>query len=112
MREARRRRPIQIINMSLRAKRGNLKSIINRQSRGFASGQRLPLPLLRVARIVTEFCARTTTQNGATPCAQRNREFFARRVFHLFNCCTNGTGNARNGGRKTEDGEAQIGVYS
>ncbi len=45
--------------------------------------------MLRVARIVTEFCARTRPGSGVTPCAGRNKEFLARRVFYLFNCCTN-----------------------
>ncbi len=45
--------------------------------------------MLRVARIVPEFWAQTTPENGATPCAQRNKEFFARGVFYLLSCCTN-----------------------
>jgi hypothetical protein len=45
--------------------------------------------MLRVARIVPEFCARTTSKNGVTPCAGRTKEFLARRVFYLFNRCTN-----------------------
>jgi len=49
----------------------------------------LPLPMLRVARIVPEFCARTRLVPRATPCAQRNKEFLARGAFCLFNCCTN-----------------------
>jgi len=48
-------------------------SIINRKSEG------VPLPRGRVARIVTEFCAQTTPENGATPCAQRNNESFRSR---------------------------------
>jgi hypothetical protein len=54
----------------------------------------VPLPRGRVARIVPEFCARTTAQNGATPYAQRNKKFLTRGVFCLFNCCTNGARNA------------------
>jgi hypothetical protein len=75
MRKARRRRPTQIIN---------------HKSEG------VPLPMGRVARIVTKFCARTTPQNGATPCAARNKEFLARGVFYLFHWCTNGTKSAGN----------------
>ena len=52
----------------------------------------LPLPMLRVARIVPEFCARTRLVPRATPCAQRNKEFLARGAFCLFNCCTNVVG--------------------
>jgi hypothetical protein len=48
--------------------------IINHQSEG------VPLPLLSVARIMPEFCARTTPQNGTTLCAERNKEFLARQV--------------------------------
>jgi hypothetical protein len=59
------------------------------QIRGSASDPSLPLPMGRVARIVPEFCARTTPRNGATPCAQRNNKFLARGVFYLLNCCTN-----------------------
>ncbi len=36
--------------------------------------------MLRVARIVPEFCARGRPKNRATPCAVRNREFLARGV--------------------------------
>ncbi len=43
----------------------------------------------RVARIVLEFCARANPDDRATPCAGRNKEFLARGVFYLFNCCTN-----------------------
>jgi hypothetical protein len=50
---------------------------------------RVPLPGGRVARIVSEFCARTAPENGATPCAQRNKEFFGGEVSYLLNCCTN-----------------------
>jgi hypothetical protein len=49
----------------------------------------VPLPRGRVARIVPEFWARATARNRVTPCAARNKEFFARGVFCLFNCCTN-----------------------
>ncbi len=52
-------------------------------------GQTVPLPLLRVARIVPEFCARATVPSHVTSCAERNREFFTRGVFCLFDCCTN-----------------------
>ena len=45
--------------------------------------------MLRVARIVPEFCARPTPENGATPCAQGIKNFSARGVFYLLNCCTN-----------------------
>jgi hypothetical protein len=64
-------------------------SIINHQSRGPSRTRDVPLYRGRVARIVPEFWAQTTTENGATPCSQRNKEFFARGVFCLFNCCTN-----------------------
>jgi hypothetical protein len=39
-------------------------------------------------------------ENGATPYDRRNKEFLARGVFYLFNCCTNARGK-----RKTQDGE-------
>jgi hypothetical protein len=72
----------------------------------------LPLSRGRVARIVPEFRARTTPRTGATPCVERNKESFARRVFYLFNCCTNdanrqllfhygGTETTEKGGRRT-----------
>jgi hypothetical protein len=64
--------------------------IINHQSRGSASDQSVPLPWGGVARIVPEFCARVTPQNRVTPCARRNKRFFAHGVFYLVNCCTNG----------------------
>jgi hypothetical protein len=57
--------------------------------RGSASEQTVPLPMLRVAQIVPKFCARGAPKNGATPCAGRNKEFFARGVFYLLDCCTN-----------------------
>jgi hypothetical protein len=38
---------------------------------------------------VTEFGARTTLYNRVIPCVEWNKEFLARRVFYLFNCCTN-----------------------
>jgi hypothetical protein len=63
---------------------------INHQCRA-RLGRGLPLPLLRVARIVPKFCARTRPPYRATLCAQRNKEFLARRAFYLFNCCTNVT---------------------
>ncbi len=50
---------------------------------------RLPLPMLRVARVVTEFCARARPESRVTPCAGGNKEFPARGVFYLLNCCTN-----------------------
>ncbi len=72
--------------------------------RGSAPGQSVPLPMLRVARIVPEFCARTRPESGVTPCAGRNKEFFARGVFYLFNCCTNVAGSCRfAGGIPTHD---------
>jgi hypothetical protein len=70
------------------AERDRLRAAIT-DPRGSASGQTVPLPLLRVARIVPEFWARVTSKNRATPCAQRNKESFSRGVFYLFNCCTN-----------------------
>jgi hypothetical protein len=76
-------------------------SIINPRA---ASDRDVPLSRGRVARIVPEFRARTTPENRATPWAQRNKEFLARGVFYLFNCCTNGTRNARNGGGRLEAG--------
>ncbi len=45
--------------------------------------------MLRVARIVPEFCALITPRGRVTPCAGRNKEFLARGVFYLVNCCTN-----------------------
>jgi len=57
----------------------------------------VPLPVGRVAGIVPEFWARGRRQNPVTPCARRNRRFFARGVFYLFNCCTDGTQIAGNG---------------
>jgi hypothetical protein len=45
--------------------------------------------MLRVARIVPEFCTRARPENRATPCVTRNKEFLARGVFYPFNCCTN-----------------------
>jgi hypothetical protein len=45
--------------------------------------------MLRVAQIVPEFCARANSENCVTPCARRNKEFLARGVLYLFNCCTN-----------------------
>jgi len=56
--------------------------------RGSASEQTVPLYRGRVARIVPEFWAQTTPEYGATPCSQRNSEFFARGAFCLFYCCT------------------------
>jgi hypothetical protein len=81
--------------------------IINRKSS--IINHTTPLSRGRVAGTVTEFCARTTPRNGATPCARRNKESFARGVFYLFDCCTNGTrrleaAGRRLEGRKTEDG--------
>jgi len=66
----------------LRARRSNLRGALPR-------GQTVPLPMLRVARIVPEFCAHERPENRATPCAQRNKEFFTRGVFYLLDCCTN-----------------------
>jgi hypothetical protein len=60
----------------------------------------VPLSRGRVARIVTEFCARTTPETGATPCTQTNNEFFARGVFYLFNRCTNVDSQTVDGQRK------------
>ncbi len=57
--------------------------------RGSASGQGISLPRGRVARIVPEFCEQTTPKNGANPCSQRNKEFFARGVSYLLDCCIN-----------------------
>ena len=51
--------------------------------------QTLPLPMGRVARIVPEFCVYATPEDRVTPCARRNRRFFARGVFHLLDCCRN-----------------------
>ncbi len=68
-----------------------LKSaIINHQCRT-RLGRGLPLPMLRVARIVPKFCAQTTDATGATSCSQRNREFFAPGAFCLLDCCINAT---------------------
>ncbi len=66
-------------------------SYFKHQTSRFKPPTRLPLPMLRVARIVTEFCARARPETPATPCAPRDKEFLARGVFCLFNCCTNGT---------------------
>jgi hypothetical protein len=62
-----------------------------RNPRGSASGQTVPLYRGGVARIVPEFCARLALENGVTPCARGNKEFLARGVFCLFNCCTDTT---------------------
>ena len=43
----------------------------------------------RVARTVPKFCARANPGNHVTPCAGRNKEFLARGVFYLLDCCTN-----------------------
>ena len=43
----------------------------------------------RVARIVPEFSACRTLPRRVTLCAQRNKNFFTREAFYLFNCCTN-----------------------
>ena len=51
----------------------------------------------RVARIVPEFCARAEPENCITPGAARKKEFFARGVFYLLNCCTNGVIPAKAG---------------
>jgi len=64
-------------------------SIINHQLRGSASDRRFPLPVGRDARIVPKFCVREMLPHHVTLCAQRNKKFFARRVFYRFNCCTN-----------------------
>jgi len=66
-------------------------SIINHKSSiaGSAPDPSLPLPVGRVARIVPEFCARTTLPRRATRCAQRNKRFFAPGVLYVFNCCRN-----------------------
>jgi hypothetical protein len=50
---------------------------------------------------VTEFRACARPEKRLTSCAARNRKFLARRVFSLFNCCTNGTGNANPGPKRT-----------
>jgi hypothetical protein len=59
--------------------------------RALPRGRGLPLYRGRVARIAPKFCAQTTAENGATPCAQRNKGSFARGVFYPLNCCTNAT---------------------
>jgi len=91
----------------------NHKSSIARS----ASDHAVPLPLLRVARIGPEFCARVRPRNHVTSCAARSKEFRARGVFYLFNCCTDGArqaGGSRRGPedreRKTEDrrGESRV----
>jgi hypothetical protein len=43
----------------------------------------------RVARTLTEFCARVTPPDRVTPCACCNKGFLARGMFYLLNCCTN-----------------------
>ncbi len=45
--------------------------------------------MLRVARIVPEFCACAGQKKCITLCAQRNNKFFVCAVFCLFNCCRN-----------------------
>jgi hypothetical protein len=55
----RRRRPEQGRRMNADERSSPQASDPNHQSRGSAPGQSVPLPLLRVARIVPEFCART-----------------------------------------------------
>ena len=49
----------------------------------------VPLSRGRVARIVPEFRARAGPENCITPGVARTREFSARGVFYLLNCCTN-----------------------
>jgi hypothetical protein len=64
----------------------------------------VPLSRGRVARIVPEFCAPTTPENGATPCARRSKEFLARGAFYLLNCCTNVDSQAADGQCKCRPG--------
>jgi hypothetical protein len=64
------------------------------------TNQTVPLSRGRVARIVPEFWAQTTAENGTTPCAPRNKEFLARGVFYLLNCCRNVDSQAADGQRK------------
>jgi hypothetical protein len=45
--------------------------------------------MLRVARIVPEFWARTVPESRVTLCAKRDKEFLTCGVFYLFDCCTN-----------------------
>ncbi len=66
-----------------------LTSNIKLHTSHFKLPLRLPLPMLRVARVVPEFCARARPESRVTPCAGRNKEFLARGVFYLLNCCTN-----------------------
>jgi hypothetical protein len=75
-------------------------SIIHHQSQGPPRTRDVPLSRGRVARIVTEFWARTTPQDGATRYANRNKEFLAGGAFYLFNCCTNVDSQDANGQRK------------
>ena len=53
----------------------------NHKSYSIIRKPELPLPMLRVARIVPEFRARAARRTRATPCSQRNKEFLARGVF-------------------------------
>ena len=73
--------------------------------------QTLPLPLLRVARIVPEFCARTTPETRATPCPHRNKRFLVRGVFWLLDCCTNAAsdGNQNRSSRQDAKGTKKTG---
>jgi hypothetical protein len=64
-------------------------SIIHHQSQGPPRTRDVPLSRGRVAGIATEFRARGTAGKRVTPGAGRNKEFLARGVFSLFNCCTN-----------------------
>jgi Xaa-Pro aminopeptidase len=49
--------------------------------------------------------------NSATPCASRNKEYFARRVFSLWDCCTNVVVRRKaEDGRQTESQNRQPGT--
>jgi hypothetical protein len=67
----------------------SLQSKIIHHTSEAASNRDVPLSRGGVARIVPEFCARARPEKHVTPGAARNKEFLARGVFHLFNCCTN-----------------------
>jgi hypothetical protein len=71
----------------------NHKSLI----RGSVSDRSVPLSRGRVARIVPKFRAQPRPRNRVTPGAGRSKEFLARGVFCLFNCCTNHAGRAGGG---------------
>ncbi len=74
----------------------NHKHVIPAEA-GIIIPRRFPLPMLRVARIVPEFCACAGHGNHVTPCAERNKESSACGLFYLFNCCTNVIAHANNG---------------